>query len=395
MAWFVFGSLLLGAGRGLAEEDGKLSAQITERMGRFVADKEIAGAVTLVGRSDQILSLVAVGQQNVEDHLPMRPDTMFRIASMTKPITGIGVMMLVEAGKLALDDTVEKHLPDFRGQMMVASKSDETLSLSKPARLITLRDLLTHTSGLPDTSAPGPGDLTSGRDKSLATATSAYAKRPLSFEPGSRWSYSNAGINTLGRIIEVASGQPYEVFLTERLFHPLGMVDTTFYPSDDQAKRVAVTYDRKEGELRPVATSRTVPKPGERMPSPAGGLYSTAADLALLYQMMLNRGTVGTRRLLTEATIIEMTSLQTKDLKTGFTDGMGFGLGWGFVRQPEGVTESLSPGSFGHGGAFGTQAWIDPKRGTFVLLLIQRVGLANSDASDIRRELQRIAVGKP
>jgi CubicO group peptidase (beta-lactamase class C family) len=323
----------------------------------------------------------------------MRPDSLFRIASMTKPITAIGIMMLAEAGKLSVDDPVEKHLPEFRGQMMVATRSGDTITLKTPPRPITLRDLLTHTSGLPDSAPPGAPNPPSGGDRTLAAAVKAYSQRPLSFEPGSKWSYSNAGITTLGRVIEVVSAKPYESFLDERLFDPLGMIDTTFYPSPEQMTRAAVTYDRKEGELRPVASSKTAPPRGERLPSPAGGLYSTAPDLARLYQTMLNRGSFGGRRILSEASVAEMTRVQTGDLKAGFTDGMGFGLGWGVVRQPSGVTEALSTGSFGHGGAWGTQAWIDPTKGQFVILMIQRVGLPNSDASEMRGALQRIGLG--
>jgi len=185
----------------------------------------------------------------------------------------------------------------------------------------------------------------------------------------------------------------YEDFLKARIFDPLGMVDTTFYPSPDQMTRLAMTYAREGGELQPVASSKVAPKAGERPPSPAGGLYSTAADLAKVYRMMLGGGTFEGRRILSESSVGQMTRLQTGDIKCGFVDGMGFGLGWGFVKQPAGVTEALSPGSFGHGGAFGTQAWIDPAKGRFAVLLIQRTGLPNSDASPMRRELQRAAFG--
>ena len=185
----------------------------------------------------------------------------------------------------------------------------------------------------------------------------------------------------------------YEDFLKTRIFDPLGMVDTRFYPSPEQMKRLAVTYARDGGELQPVASSKVAPKPGERPPSPAGGLYSTAPDLARVYRMMLARGAFEGRRVLSESGVDRMTRLQTGDIPYGFVDGMGFGLGWGVVKRPGGVTEALSPGSFGHGGAFGTQAWIDPKKGRFAVLLIQRTGLGNSDGTPIRRELQRAAFG--
>ncbi len=362
-------------------------------MRRFVDEKEIAGAVAVVGDANGILALEAVGRRDVEADLPMKPDTVFRIASMTKPITAIAVMILVEEGKLELDDPVAKHLPDFNGQMMLGYRQGDAYIARRAARPITLRDLLTHTSGLPDGPLPDSAERDAKPSTTLAESSANYGRRRLSFEPGSKWSYSNAGINTLGRVIEVASGMSYESFLKTRIFDPLGMVDTTFYPSPDQMKRLAMTYARDGGELQPVASSKVAPKAGERPPSPAGGLYSTAPDLAKVYRMMLTRGTFEGRRILSESAVAEMTRLQTGDLKCGFVDGMGFGLGWAFVKDPTGVTEALSPGSFGHGGAFGTQAWIDPKKGRFAVLLIQRVGLANNDGTLMRRELQRVAFG--
>ncbi len=171
------------------------------------------------------------------------------------------------------------------------------------------------------------------------------------------------------------------------------MVDTTFYPTPEQMTRLAVTYAKEADALRPVATSKVAPVLGERPPSPAGGLYSTGPDLARIDRMMLNRGEFEGRRLLSETSVAEMTRLQTGDLPCGFVDGMGFGLAWAHVKAPAGVTEALTPGSFGHGGAFGTQNWLDPKKGRFAILLIQRVGLANNDGTPMRRELQRVAFG--
>jgi CubicO group peptidase (beta-lactamase class C family) len=369
-----------------------LPSRVRTEMLPFVDRNEISGVVALVGNADGVLSLEAIGRRNLEEDLPMRADTLFRIASMTKPITAIGIMMLADEGKLSVEDAVEKHLPEFRGQMLVAGQAGETTTLKKPPRPITVRDLLTHTSGLPGMPPAGLADLYARRNHTLAEAVMAYSQRPLTFEPGSRWSYCNTGIDTLGRIIEVISGQSYEAFLKTRLFDPLGMIDTTFYPTPEQLKRAAVIYDRKDDGLRLPASTLMGPPTGAKYPIPAGGLYSTAPDLASLYRMMLNRGAGEGRRYLSESTVEAMTQVQTGDLKTGFTEGMGFGFGWGVVRQPQDVTERLSPGSYGHGGAFGTQAWIDPHKGRFVVLLIQRAGLKNSDASDMRRTLQRVAL---
>ena len=387
---------LLGPTSRGQEPGSDLPARLREGIGRFVADGEISGAVALVGRAEGIVALEAVGRRDLEADRPMRPDTLFRIASMTKPITAIAVMMLADEGKLAIDDPVERHLPEFKGQMLVVDRSGGTVTLKAPSRPITLRDLLTHTSGLPGSPPAGLADLYARRDRSLAEAVIAFSQRPLEFEPGSKWAYCNAGIDTLGRVVEAVSGEPYEAFLRRRLFAPLGMNDTTFFPDPTQLRRSATIYDRPKGDdsLRPVAYPLIGPPEGARYPIPAGGLFATAPDLARLYRMILNRGILDGRRYLSEASVEAMTRLQTGDLATGFVEGMGFGLGWGVVREPKGATEALSPGSFGHGGAFGTQAWIDPGRGQFVVLLFQRVGLGNGDASAIRRELQRIALGE-
>jgi CubicO group peptidase (beta-lactamase class C family) len=170
------------------------------------------------------------------------------------------------------------------------------------------------------------------------------------------------------------------------------MLDTTFYPSAEQRDRLAMTYDKKDGKL--VATPGTlIGLAGQpKHPIPAGGLCSTGPDLARLYQMMLNGGELGGKRILKPESIKEMTKVQTSEKQAGFTPGMGFAFGWAVVRKPEGVTAMLSPGSYGHGGAFGTQAWLDPEKDLFMVLLIQRVGLQNADASKMREEFQKLAV---
>lgn len=377
-----------------APPDKELRDYVREAMQRFVDQKEIAGAVALVGRADKDLAVEAVGFRDVESGATMATDSIFRVMSLTKPITAIAVMMLVDEKKLGLDDPVEKYLPEFRNPKLYAGFSGDKPRLVPAPRGVTIRDLLTHTSGVPDTPPPGYTDLDKHPEFTLAEAVKVIGGRPLSFPPGSKWAYSNAGMTTLGRLVEVVSGKPYDAFLQERLFGPLGMVDTTFYPTADQAKRVATVYDRKEKELRALDWSRSVPTRATR-PSPAGGLFSTADDLAKLYQMMLARGTVAGHRYLTEESVDAMTRLQTGDLKTGFVDGMGFGLGWGVVKVPQGVTADLSPGTFGHGGAYGTQGWVDRKKNRIVILLIQRAGLKNADQTPMRAELQRVALGSP
>ncbi|MBC7819244.1 MAG: beta-lactamase family protein [Planctomycetaceae bacterium] len=374
------------------EFDSAKLGKIRERMQGFVDQKVIAGAVTVVGSKDGIASLEAVGLQKIETKQPMPKDALFRIASMTKPITAMGIMILQEEGKLSVDDPVEKHLPEFRGQRLTASREGDTVTLKKPSRAITLRDLLTHTSGLPGGFPPGLADLYATRQRTLAEAVLVSSQQPLDFEPGSKWAYCNAGIDTLGRVIEVVSGQSFEEFMAARVFRPLGMQDTACFPTEQNTPRIAGLYESKNSEL--VVANRPIvgPATGAKHPIPAGGLYSTAADLAKLYQAMLNAGRLGSKKIISPESVLTMTKVQTGDLQCGFTPGMGFGYGWAVVKEPQGVTAMVSPGTYGHGGAFGTQAWIDPKQDLFVVLLIQRVGLPNADGSDLRRELQQLAI---
>ncbi len=380
--------LLLLVALAPAQSPNRLPA-IKPALQKFVDSGDLAGAVTLVGRKDGVIHLEAVGSRDLEAKDAMKPDTLFRIASMTKPVTAIGIMILVDERKLSPDDDVAKHLPEFANQMLVAEKGAAPV---KPSRPIKVRDLLTHTSGLP---GGYPGEMASvyaKRDFMLAETTAAIAKQPLQFEPGTKWAYCNAGIDTLGRIIEVLSGESYEGFLQKRIFTPLGMTDTAFYPNTEQIKRLAVTYGKgKDGKLT-VSPNSLIGSPEKpKHPIPAGGLVSSAADMAKLYRMMLHRGELDGKRILSAKSVAEMTRVQTGEIKTGFVDGMGFGYGWAVVREPKGVTAMLSPGTFGHGGAFGTQGWIDPKRDLFCVLMIQRTGLQNGDASPMRQTLQELA----
>jgi len=363
-----------------------------DRFAKFVADGESPGAVIVVGNKSGALFTDAVGMADIEAKKPMKTDTVFRIASMTKPITSLGIMILVDEGKLSPDDLVEKHLPEFKGQLMVSAKDKDTTTLKKPMRPIEIRDLLTHTSGMVGNYPPGFADVYVKRNRTLNETTIAVSQLPLQFEPGSKWSYCNPGIDTLGRIIEVASGKKYEDFLQERIFTPLGMKDTSFFPNADQLKRTAITYGMKNKEFVPIANTLLDLGAARKHPVPAGGLYSTAADLSLLYTMMLHKGEGNGKRIVSEKSVVTMTTTQTGDIKTGFVDGSSFGFGWAVVKEPKGVTEMLSAGSFGHGGAFGTQGWIDPKQNLFFILLIQQSGSFGGDASIYRKELQRLGV---
>jgi len=373
-------------------------AAIKPAMQKFVDSNDITGAVTVVGRKDGVIHHEATGLRTIDGRLPMEKDTLFRIASMTKPITAIGIMILFDEGKLKPDDEVAKYLPEFAGQLRLAigpsglDLGTDKVLLQKPNRPVKLRDLLTHTSGVAPY-PPGVNDVYVKRNRTLAETALATALQPLRFEPGSKWEYSNSGIDTLGRVIEVVSGESYESFLQKRVFDPLGMKDTAFYPNEDQKARRASLYGKEEGKLVAAPNNLIGLPPHPKHPIPAGGLVSSGADLARLYRMMLNNGELDGKRILSEKAVAAMTKLQTGEIKTGFVDGMGFGFGWAVVREPKGVTGMLTAGSYGHGGAFGTQAWIDPTHDLFMILLIQRTGLPNADASPMRKSLQELAEG--
>jgi CubicO group peptidase (beta-lactamase class C family) len=358
---------------------------------KFVDSKQISGAVTLIGRKGHVASFEVVGQRDLENKKPMEPDTIFRIASMTKISTAVAVMMLEDDGKLSVDDPVEKHLPEFRGQKLIKSITGDaaiSVTLVTPERPITIKDLMTHTSGMNCNLPAGFSDLYGKRNRPLAEAVVGFSQHPLVTPPGKVWKYCGPAYDTLGRIIEVASGKRFEAFMDERLFKPLGMKDTSFHPTAAQRARLAVIYE-KDGESLKRADRQDFDPENIVYPAASGGLFSTAQDYARLLQMLADKGTAGGKQLLKAQTIAKMTSVHfTYAEKVGFTPGLGMGLGVQVVMKPLEVTAMLSPGSFGHGGAFGTQAWVDPRNELFFVLMIQRRNFGNGDMSDIRKTLQ-------
>jgi CubicO group peptidase (beta-lactamase class C family) len=354
-------------------------AAISDRVRKFIAAKEIAGAVTLVATPDRVIHLDASGNAVLPGEA-MKADAIFWIASMSKPVLATLLLMLQDDGLLSVDDPVEKHLPEFKGLKTADGK---------PAP-VTIRHLLTHTSGM--------GEITGAQardSKTLAAVIPLYVAKPVGFTPGSKWVYCQSGINTAGRIAEVVTGESLEKLLERRLFGPLGMKDTTFYLTEKQLPRLARSYRRTDkGELEATEISflgGKSPTSLDRFPAPNGGLFSTASDYARFCQMVLRGGELDGKRYLKPQTVKLMTTIQTADLKTGFTPGNGWGLGWCVVREPQGVTAMLSPGTVGHGGAYGTQAWIDPTTKLVYILMVQRANFPNSDASEVRRGFQEAA----
>lgn len=327
----------------------------------FVDRHTLAGAVTLVATKDKVLDVGAVGFADIEANKPMTPDAIFWIASQSKPITATAFMMLVDEGKVKLDDPVEKYLPEFHGQMVIAEHDDTHTLLRAPVHPIMVREILSHTSGLAPKS---PLEVPTLDLLPLAVAVRSHAMTPLQFDPSTKYQYSNAGINTAGRIIEVLSGMPYEDFLRTRLFEPLEMKDTTFWPSDAQVARIAHSYkpnaDKTKTALEPTTvTQLSYPLTDrKRQPMPAGGLFSIAQDVARFCQMILNGGELDGKRYLSEDAVKQMTSRQTPEaLKESY------GFGW-----------SVGGGGFGHGGAYSTNMNIDPQRGLITIFMVQHAG---------------------
>jgi CubicO group peptidase (beta-lactamase class C family) len=355
---------------------------VRSAMQKCVDDREVAGSVTLVATGDGIVHLDAVGKADVAANRPMSSDQLFWIASMTKPVTGAAVMMMQDEGKLKIDDLVEKFIPEF-GNLKTPD--------GEPAK-VTIRHLLTHTSGLGEMPSVRPVDA--APVKSLADAIPHYLHQPVAFKPGSKWMYCQSGINTAARVVEIVSGKTFDAFCEARIFGPLGMRDTTFYPTKEQLDRLALSYTRnKDGALESAAL-RMLGGPlssRERMPMANGGLFSTAPDYYRFCKMLRDGGKFEGKTLLQAESVREMTTVQSGDVTTGFTPGNGWGVGVCVVVKPQGITAMLSSGTYGHGGAFGTQAWVDPKMRRIYILMVQRTNFANSDDSPVRLAFQTAA----
>ena len=326
----------------------------------FVDKHELAGAVALVADKNKVLLVEAVGFSDIAAGKVMKQDNIFWIASQTKPMTAVAVMMLVDDGKISLDDLIEKYLPEFRGQMVVAEKDNERIVLRKPKHPITVRETLNHTSGLPFKSAIEEPTLDG---LSLSSAVRSYAMTPLLSEPGTVYRYSNAGINTAARLIEVVGKVKYEDFMQQKLFDPLGMKDTTFWPNEAQSLRVAKSYrpDASKTNLAEFPISQLIHPLSDRVhrfPMPAGGLFSTAIDTSLFCRMLLNNGELDGKRYLSENAMRELSKRQTPPaMKESY--GLGF---------------SVSPDSYGHGGAQATNMEIRSGKGLVLVWMVQHGG---------------------
>src|ERR1700752_4974109 len=267
--------------RTLAGSDPTLPG-VGTAMQAMIAKTEIAGAVTTVVTKDKVLHFETTGFADVAAKRPMAPATLFWIASMTKPVTGVAVLMLQDEGKLSVADPVAKYLPEFANLKTPSGK---------PANL-TITQILTHTSGLGEATGPA-----APQRKPLADLAPLWLAAPMQYEPGEKWKYTQSGINAAGRIVEVVSGMTFDVFVQTRIFEPLGVKSTTVYPTDEQRARLATPYakNKETGALDAVPPRSDFGR-RDRPPQGNGGLYSTAPDYARFCQMLLNGGTLDGRR---------------------------------------------------------------------------------------------------
>jgi CubicO group peptidase (beta-lactamase class C family) len=364
--------------------------RIHEMVQRYIDAHEMSGAVTLVARKGRIARFEAQGMTDLASQKAMPRDGLFWIASMSKPVTAVAILMLLEEGKVRLNDPVSKFIPEFR-DMKVAVNQERPPGTGVPAaaagavsqfytipaaREITIQDLLTHVSGLVSGGAVSTAEQTKIDLKAaekLADYIPRLATTSLDFQPGSRWSYSpGAGFETLGRIVEIVSGQTFDQFLRQRIFEPLGMKDTAFHAAPDGLTRVVTVYHRADsGLIRADDAADWYNNVASAFFSGAGGLMSDAEDYAQFAQMLLNGGELNGKRLLSPKTVELMSSVFVPDTTPGLRRGTGFGLGVRIVSDPVAAGLSVGVGSYGWDGYYGTYFWVDPKEKVVAILMIQ------------------------
>ncbi len=379
-------------------EDAGFSSErlqrVHEAIMRRVDAGDISGAVTLVARRGHLVHFEAHGLMDIESKKPMTKDALFRLASSSKPITAAAILILMEEGKLKLTDPVSKYIPEFRNSKVAveAVRTAAPMSDQGPgsgdkyytvpaSRDITIIDLLTHTSGLASGGITGPDvqKLLQARTptETLADFIPRLGTLALDFQPGTEWRYSGlAGFDTLGRIVEIVSGSPFDQFLRQRLFEPLGMDNTWFNVPEKEQARVVTIYNRTADGLRKPTAPLRIGSPVYF--SGAGGLTSTASDYLQFAQMLCNGGQLNGKRILSPWTVDLMTSNNVGDLFEGQIGrppkGVGFGLGGEVVVSAVDARMRKPNGSYGWDGAFGTYWWVNRKEQMAVVLFVQTPG---------------------
>jgi CubicO group peptidase (beta-lactamase class C family) len=364
--------------------------RVHELVERTIAAGDIAGAVTLVARNGQVAYLEAQGVMDLQSKRPMRPDSMFRLASMSKPVAAVAILMLAEEGKVRLNDPVSRFIPAYANLEVgvakpaapgpaPAAQGGPGPGAAPPAyykapatREITVLDLLTHTSGLMSGAmgnSVASAQFNKRHDLGLKWVEELGAS-PLEFQPGTRWAYSAvAGFDALAHIAEIAAGQEYSEFLERRLFGPLGMRDVTFWPSAEQRSRLATVYQRRDGAL--VASDNPDSMSGQKYHGGGGGIMATAETYAQFAMMLANGGELNGVRILSPRSVELMGSAFIPSTLPGRPAGEGFGLGVRVVTDAAARGTWLSEGSFGWSGVYGTHFWVDPKENLVGILLAQ------------------------
>lgn len=354
----------------------------SERLGRIheliqshIDAGHISGAVTLVARHGKVAHLEAQGLMDIAGNKPMETDTIFRLASMSKPVGALAIMMLIEEGKVKLGDPVSKYLPSFADQKVAvkSGEGDDDYYLMPVARAVTVLDLLTHTSGVMSggVSNRAGNPLFNTRHEIGLAWVNELGAAPLEFQPGSRWAYSaTAGFDVLSRIVEVASGQDFNSFLRERVFSPLDMDDIFFWPNDDQRQRLVTSYIADDsGKLQPRNNPDSMS--GEIFFSAAGGLMASAEAYAQFGMLLAQGGELNGVRLLGTRTMEVMRSAFIADTLPGRNPGEGYGLGVRVLTDPLKMNSLLSEGTFGWSGFYGTHLFVDPVEEVVGILFIQ------------------------
>lgn len=375
----VCGLSLSVSAQSVRPESVGLSSQRLERITELVEDNiaqgNITGAVTLVARHGKIAHLEAQGVMDLETRQPMQEDTFFRLASMSKPVGGLAIMMLVEEGKVRLTDPVSDFLPSFKDPVVAIARSDNSDDgyYTVPAeREVTIKDLLTHTSGVMS------GGFSNSESRALSATrheaglawVDELGSVPLAFQPGSRWSYSAlAGFDVLSRVVEIASGQNFNDFLQERVFGPLGMEETFFWPNSDQRQNLVSSYTLGENGLQPRNNPDSMSSPVYY--SAAGGLMSSAESYAQFAMLLAGEGELNGVRLLGTRTMEVMRSEWIPDTLPGRNPGEGYGLSVRVVTDPIAMGSLLNEGTFGWSGAYGTHLIVDPVEDLVALMFIQ------------------------
>jgi CubicO group peptidase (beta-lactamase class C family) len=369
-------------------------------MAGVVSSGRVAGMTTLLARHGQIVSFNTWGKQSLESGAPITKDSIFRIYSMTKPITGVAMMVLFEEGKWRLDDPVTRYVPEFKNLRVVKSiNKDGTMVLEDMKRPPTMREIMSHTAGFGYGLADQHPVDKMFREKEVLASTSLQqmidriATIPLMFQPGTSWSYS-ASVDIQGYIVEKLSGQKFSAFMDERIFKPLKMTDTAFYTGPDKAKRLSAVYvfDKDQNKIVEAKELFGIAMPDYTKAPPTesggGGLVSTTMDYARFSQMLLNGGELDGARILSPASVELMgtnvipKSVLVNSNGTGvaaFNEAVGFGLDFQVVNDARAAGSLQGDGSMSWGGAAGTWFWVDPTNDLFAIGMIQRMGGTGGD----------------